>query len=132
MIKKIVISILFLISFSSLFSLSDKEEIENVLIVYQNALNEKDVEGVKSVVSNPEKVEKMFELLSNVPQYIYHYDITILDVSVEGNAATADTTTKSTVDFSNIETMKNISPVTMDFPHTFLFVKRNNKWLLVL
>lgn len=129
--KKILIAFLLLFSLSSLFALSDKEEIENALTVYQNALNEKDVETIKSIVSNPEKTEKLFEVIANGPQYIYHYEITVLNVSVEGNAATVDTNTKCTTDFSNIESLKDIKPITMDLPHTFTFVKRKDKWLLV-
>ena len=129
--KKVLTLILFFLSFSFLFALSDKEEIENALIVYQNALNEKDVETIKSIVSNPEKTEKLFEATANGPQYIYHYEITVLNVSVEGNAATVDTNTKYTTDFSNIESLKDIKPITMDLPHTFIFVKRKDKWLLV-
>lgn len=129
--KKILIAFLLLFSLSSLFALSDKVEIENALTVYQNALNKKDVETIKSIVSNPEKTEKLFEAIANGPQYIYHYEITVLNVSVEENAATVDTNTKYTTDFSNIESLKDIKPVTMDLPHTFTFVKRKGKWLLV-
>lgn len=129
--KKILIAFLLLFSLSSLFALSDKEEIENALTVYQNALNEKDVETIKSIVSNPEKTEKLFEVIANGPQYIYHYEITVLNVSVEGNAATVDTSAKCTTDFSNIESLKEMKPITLDYPHTFAFVKRKGKWLLI-
>lgn len=129
--KKILIAFLLLFSLSSLFALSDKEEIENALTVYQNALNEKDVETIKSIVSNPEKTEKLFEVIANGPQYIYHYEITVLNVSVEGNAATVDTSAKCTTDFSNIESLKDMKPITLDYPHTFAFVKRKGKWLLI-
>lgn len=129
--KKILIAFLLLFSLSSLFALTDKEEIENVITIYQNALNEKDTEKLKSIVSNPEKVEKVFEVVSNGPQYFYHYEITVLDVSVKGNAATADTSAKCTTDFSNIESLKDMKPITLDYPHTFAFVKRKGKWLLI-
>ncbi len=131
--KKILIAILLLFSLSSLFALSDKEEIENALTVYQNAFNTRDKEKFKSVVMNPENVDSAFSLLElpYMTQYNFQVEITVLNIEIEGAKASVETYLKFTMDLGDMEYMRELLPISEGSLITYTFIKYHDKWLLV-